>query len=183
MAILFYKKALYEDPQLDKGLYAVANLYLKEKKYNKALHYINKALEIDAENTTYWRSYAKINLHLNFYEEVVVAFSRCIALQDTSLEIWLGLCDVQCFLGDDEDALVTLIKASLLFENTAEIEYRMAGLYLKSKNKTKGEKHLQTAFEIDFEHHTILKELHPKIYASKIVQQLIYKFKSENEST
>ena len=83
----------------------------KQKKYNKALFYVNKALEIDENNTLYWRLFAEINLKLNCFEEVVIAFQRCIELEDYDLTIWIGLTDVLCYLGEFEEALKNLLKA------------------------------------------------------------------------
>lgn len=173
LALKYYKKALQEDPLLDKGWIAIANLHIKGKKYDKALFYVNKALEIDDQNTLYWRKYAEINLKLNYFEEAAKAFEQCILLQDLDLVIWVGLSDVLCFLGDYEDALTNLLKAKLYFDDFAEIEYRLASLYFKFKNYTKGTLHLKEALSIDFEYHTIIKELFPEVYKLQKVKDII----------
>jgi tetratricopeptide (TPR) repeat protein len=177
LAIQFYKKAVHEDPLLDKAWIAIANTYLENKKYQNALYYVKKAIEIDEQNTLYWRKYAEINLKLSFYEETIKAFQECLRLEDNDLIIWVGLCDTQSFIGDYEDALITLHKASVFYESFAEIEYRLCGLYFKFKNKEKGRIHLQKALEIDFEYHTILKELFPTVFKLSEVQTVIKNFK------
>ncbi|MGV8945457.1 MAG: tetratricopeptide repeat protein [Lutibacter sp.] len=173
----YYKKAVQEDPLLDKGWIAIANLYIKGKKYNKSLFYINKALEIDDQNTYYWRKYAEINLKLSYFEEAAIAFQQCILLKDSDLVIWIGLSDVLCFLGEFEDALTNLLKAKLFFNDFAEIEYRLASLYFKFKNYPKGTLHLKTALSIDFEYHSIIKELFPEVYKLQKVKDIIAQFK------
>jgi len=175
LAILFYKKALHEDPLLDKGWFAITNLYFKEEKYEKALYYINRAIEIDAQNTLYWKKYAQINLKLHFLEEVAIAFEHCILLHEVAIEIWIGLSDTLCFLGKYEEALLNLIKATSYFKDFTEIEYRLSGLYYTLNNFQKGEKHLNKALSINFKHHSILKELFPKVYATKEVQKMLKK--------
>jgi len=72
---------------------AIINLYIEEKNYRKALFYIDKAIEIDEENTLYWRKYAEVNLNLDLFEEAVNGFQQCILLKDYNLVIWLGLSD------------------------------------------------------------------------------------------
>ena len=177
LAIQFYKKAVHEDPLLDKGWIAITNLNVKEKKYSKALFYINKAIEIDEQNTVYWRKYAEINLKLSFFEEAVKAFERCLLLQDYELVIWIGLCDVLCFLGDYNDALTNLQRAKNYFKDFAEVEYRLSGLYFSLKNTKKGAEHLKKALEIDFEYHSIIRELFPKVYSKSEVTDIIANFK------
>lgn len=177
LAQKYYKKAAQEDPLLDKSWIAIANLYIEEKKYNKALFYVNKALEIDDQNTYYWRKYAEINLKLNYFEEAAIAFQQCILLKDSDLVIWVGLSDVLCFLGEFEDALTNLLKAKLFFNDFAEIEYRLASLYFKFKNYPKGTLHLKTALSLDFEYHSIIKELFPEVYKLQKVKDIIMQFK------
>lgn len=177
LAIQFYKKAVHEDPLLDKGWIVLTNLVMSQKKYNKALFYVNKAIEIDENNTLYWRKYAEINLKLNYFEESIEAFQRCILLKDYDLAIWVGLADVLCFLGDFEDALKNLLKAKTYFKDFSEIDYRLAGLYFNLKNNKKGEEHLQQALTVDFEDQSILKELFPVVYKMPIVKDLIDNFK------
>ena len=63
-AVKYFKKAVHEDPLLDKAWLLLTNLYLDEKEYQKAQYYISKALNIDDSNAMYWRKYAEINLSL-----------------------------------------------------------------------------------------------------------------------
>jgi tetratricopeptide (TPR) repeat protein len=177
LAVQYYKKAVHEDPLLDKAWIAIANTYIEKKKYEKALYFVKKAIEIDEQNTLYWRKYAKINLNLSFYEETIKAFLECLRLEDNDLVIWIGLCDTQSFIGDFEDALITLHKASVFYQNFAEIEYRLSGLYFKFKNEDKAKLHLQKALKIDFEYHIILKELFPDVFKLPEVQMVIKNFK------
>ena len=156
---------------------AIINLYIEEKNYRKALFYIDKAIEIDEENTLYWRKYAEVNLNLDLFEEAVNGFQQCILLKDYNLVIWLGLSDTLCFLGEYEDALTNLLKAKTYFKDFAEIEYRLSGLCFKFKNYKKGEAHLKAALFIDFEYQIILKELLPEVYKMQEVQDIINSFK------
>jgi len=177
LAIQFYKKAVHEDPLLDKGWVVLANLVLKQKKYNKALYYINKALEIDENNNIYWRIYADVNLKLNYFEEAIDAFQKCISLKDYDLIVWIGLADILCYLGDYEDAITNLIGAKLHFKDAVEIDYRLSALYFKFNNNEKAISHLKMALDIDFDYHTVIKELFPDVFAMKEVNDIVLKFK------
>ncbi len=178
LAIQYYKKAVHEDPLLDKAWLAIAELSIVNKNYYKALFYINKAIEIDEKNSLYWRKYAEINLKLNFFEEAVRAFQNCILLQDFDIAIWVGLSDVLCYLGDYKDALINLQKASKVFKDFAELEYRLSGIYFKFSNFSKGKKHLINALTIDFEYHNEIKDLFPEVYKKQEVLDIINDFKN-----
>ena len=177
LAVQYYKKAVHEDPLLDKGWIAITDLNLKEAKYNKALFHINKAIDIDENNALYWRKYAEINLKLSLYEEAIIGFKKCIELQDIDLVIWIGLSDVLYFIGEYGEALATLRKASDYFRDFAEIEYRMAGLFFLLNNHEKGIGFLNNGLRIDFEYHSIIKELFPEVFKLEMVKDIIYNFR------
>ncbi len=180
-AIKYYKKAVHEDPLLDKGWILLTNAYYNEKDYQKALFYIGKAIQIDENNALYWRKYADINLQLDFFEEAVRAFHRCIHLNDVAIEIYIGLADVLVFLGDFNDALSVLVKAKKTYRQFAEIEYRLCGLFYVLDNKEFSFIHFKNGLAIDVEYHTVLKELFPTVFEDANIQKIIANFKKATE--
>jgi tetratricopeptide (TPR) repeat protein len=50
---------------LDKGWIAITDFYVRQKNYQKALFYVNKALAIDNQNQLYWKRYATINKQMD----------------------------------------------------------------------------------------------------------------------
>lgn len=177
LALQYYKKAVHEDPLLDKGWLAITQLVFLKGDYNKALFFINKAIEIDDKNTLYWRKYAEINLKLNFFEEVVSAFQNCILLEDFDIIIWVGLSDVLCYLGDFEDALKHLLIAKKRFKDFCEIDYRLSCIYFQFKNYKKGKAYLVKALTLDYEYYVIIKDLFPEIFKLEEVTDIIDKFR------
>ncbi|MDT8346943.1 MAG: tetratricopeptide repeat protein, partial [Flavobacteriaceae bacterium] len=59
-AVTYFKKAVKDDPLLEAGWMALTGYYFDKHDYNKALYYINKALDIDFDNVKYWKQYAYI---------------------------------------------------------------------------------------------------------------------------
>jgi len=175
-AVQNYKKAVYEDPLLDKAWIAITSILIRDRNFTKALYYVNKALEIDDSNYKYWRSYAQINLNLGYYEEAINGFKNCISLQDYELVIWIGLADAQNLEGDYEEAIKTLKKARALFEDTAEIEYRLGGLNLRLQNLEKGAAHLSLALTLDYEYHNIIAGIFAEEFKIDFVQDMIERF-------
>lgn len=176
LALKYFKKTVREDPLLDKGWIALTDLYCEEKRYQKALYFINKAIIIDESNTLYWRKYAEINLKLDFFEEVIKAFQNCLEYNDTNLDIFIGLSDVLNFIGEFEDSLKVLIKGKREYPNHSEIEYRLGCLYIILGDDEKGIKYLNDGLTSDFEYHTIFKELFPAVFELSIVKEEVQKF-------
>jgi tetratricopeptide (TPR) repeat protein len=181
MAISFYKKAVHEDPLLDKGWILLTDAYYAQEDYQKALYYISKALKIDDNNALYWRKYSDINIKLNFYEEAIKGFESCLELKDESIDIFIALADVLLFIGDFNDALNVLFRAQKIYKDFAEIEYRLAGLFFVLSKKSYGMTHLINGMKIDYDYHTIVKELFPTVYDLENVQKLLGDYKKATE--
>jgi tetratricopeptide (TPR) repeat protein len=180
-AVSYYKKAVHEDPFLDKGWILLTNLYFNQEDYQQAAYYIAKALKIDEDNTLYWRRYSEINLKLSFFEEAVVGFKSCLNLGDTSPEIYLGLTDVYSFLGEFSDALKVLLQAQKMHKEYEEIEYRFVGLFFILGKDKYAFSHLITGMQIDYEYHLILKELYPTVFEDVAIQKLLKNYKKATE--
>lgn len=63
-AELYFKKTIEEDPQLDKGFYALAKFYYKDEKYHLALENIQKAIELSSDTVKFWTLLTKIYLEM-----------------------------------------------------------------------------------------------------------------------
>ncbi len=172
-AVTYYKKAVNEDPLLDKGWLLLTNLYQTDGQYQKALYYLAKALQIDEDNTVYWRTYAALNLKLNFYEETVKAFHKCLELGDNSIEVFVGLADVLLFLGEFDDALKIMVKAKNTYTQFAEIEYRLCGLFMLGNKEKYSLLHLKNGLAIDADYREIVNELYPTVFENEQVQTII----------
>mgnify|MGYP000595250795 CR=1 FL=1 len=180
-AIDFYKKSVHEDPFLDKGWILLTEAYYEQKDYQKALYYISKALKIDDYNVFYWRKYSDINIKLNCFKEGIKGLEKCLELNDCSLEIYTALSDLLMFVGDFKAAFEVLILAQDTYKNTAEIEYRLSGLSLVFNNEKEGLTHLLNGLKIDFNMHTILKDLFPSVLVNSKVKELLYNYKKAME--
>ncbi len=173
LAIKHYYKTVHEDPLLDKGWIAITNFYCKQGNYQKALYYINKALNIDSENVVYWKLYAQINKRLNFLEEAASGYKKTLQYGNYELDTWISCADVLIAIGEYRDAIFNLNQAQEFYPENAEITYRLAGLYFKVNDAEKGYFHLKNAFDLDQEYTFILDELFPKIANRKSIQNII----------
>ena len=173
LALEHYSKTVHEDPLLDKGWIAITDFYLRKRDYQKALYHINKAINIDSENVVYWKSYAKINNRLGFFEEAERGYRKTLELGNYELETWTNRADLLKKLGEFEAAIQNLFQAIEFYPENAEIEFRLAGLFLMRQAYDKGLFHLENALKIDKEFVIILDELFPSEYQSPLVQNAI----------
>ena len=178
-ALKYYNITVKEDPLLDKGWLALTNLYVKNKNYQKALYFINKAIQIDEQNPVYWSRYAEINLKLNLFEEAARGFRKCIELEDYALDIFTALVDILHFLGDHQDAVEVLLNARKLYKDFAEIEYRLAGLYLEMNHLKRGLHYLKSALNADADYLKVFADLYPLARKRPEVVAFIEKFNSK----
>jgi len=176
-ALKYFNKTVHEDPLLDKGWIAITDFYVRQKNFQKALYYVNKALAIDDQNRAYWKRFATINKAMNFYEEAELGYRKAVEFGDYQLDTWLFWVDILQFLGEFDNAVMTLLQASESFPEEYEIEYRLAGLYFMLNDVEKGTFHLSNGLRLNFNNHTMLEELFPTVWTIKKVQNLIKKHK------
>src|SRR6056297_383811 len=176
LALKHYKDCVHEDPLLDKGWIAITDFYIKKKNYQKALYYINKAINIDEENVLYWKRYAKINNRLKFFEEAEIGYKKSLELGNYELETWIRRCDILIDLGEFDTAIQNLNQALEFYPDTAEIEFRLAGLYFSHNEGEKAYFHLNKGLRLDAEYYIVIEELFPQIFNRKSVKQIINSF-------
>lgn len=178
LAVQHYYKTVQEDPLLDKGWISITNFYCKNNNYQKALYYINKAINIDAENVNYWKLYATINQNLNFLEEAERGFKRTLELGNYELETWISRGDILTELGEFQAAIYNFEQASEFYPELAEIEFRLSGLYFTLHKTTEGILHLNTALHLDKDSLFIIEDLFPRICKRKSIKEIITNFKN-----
>ncbi|MFJ1322076.1 tetratricopeptide repeat protein [Capnocytophaga canis] len=91
MAERYYLKAVHEDPQLSKAWVTLSDFYYKQKNYEKALKYINKALLIEDDNFHYWRRMGEICTIINDLKSSEYAFKQAIHYGDNSMSTFAHL--------------------------------------------------------------------------------------------
>uniref|UniRef100_UPI00404A744F tetratricopeptide repeat protein n=1 Tax=Gelidibacter sp. TaxID=2018083 RepID=UPI00404A744F len=181
LAIHYYYKTVHEDPLLDKGWIAITRYYVRQKNYQKALYYINKAINIDVDNVHYWKLYAQINHRLNFLEEAERGYKKALDLGNYELSTWLSRADILINLGEYEASALNLIQAAEFYPETADIEYRLAGIYYTLLEPEKGQYHLKNGLLLDAESDFIIEELFPLIASQKKVQDFISNSKKSSK--
>lgn len=178
LAVQHYYKTVEEDPLLDKGWIAITNFYNKAQNYQKALHYINKAINIDSENVIYWKYYAQINHRLNFLEEAERGYKKTLELGNYELQTWLSRSDILIQLGEYDAAQFNLDQTLEFYPENEEVMCRLAGIYFMQGKKDNALVYLNNALRTNVEFYIILEELFPAIYSLNVVQEIIEKYRN-----
>jgi len=173
MALQYYTKCVEQDGLLDKGWIAITDFHYKKKDYKKALYFIDKAINIDSENVLYWKRYAKINKKLQWFEEAEVGYRKALEFGNYEQNTWLTRCDILIKLGEFEGAINNLQQAAEFYPDSAEIEFRLAGLYYDTLKEDTGAFHLKNALDIEPEFLLILEEIFPHILEKISVKEII----------
>ena len=125
-------------------------------------------------------SFAQINFRLNFLEEAEHGYRRTLELGNYELDTWLCRADILIQLGEYDSAIVALHQAAEFYEESSEIEYRLAGLYYKLVQTNKGRYHLDNAYKFDPEYDFILTELFPELLKRNSVKEIMYRYKNSS---
>ena len=173
LAVQFFKKTIDEDALLDKGWIAITKFYMKRLNYQKALYYINKAVNIDGDNVLYWKLYATVNKRLNFLEEAERGYKRTLDLGNYEIETWLDRADILTSLGEFDAAIFNLIQATEFYPENAEIEYRLGGLYFSVHQTEEGRFHLKNAVRLNIDYSFIITELFPQLENRPLIKAII----------
>ena len=179
-ALKYFFNSVKEDPAFDKGWIQIAHFYFSKKDDLKALFYVNKAIDIDDENVSYWLFYSKTNHRLNYLEEAERGFKKTLELGGTSLDIWIQRGDVLIELGEIEAAKYNFVQALEYYPESEELEFRLSGLCFKLNDTEAGFAHLLNGLHINSEHIFIIEELFPDVYKSQNVIQFIESYKKSD---
>ncbi|MGY0407800.1 MAG: tetratricopeptide repeat protein [Polaribacter sp.] len=172
-AISYYKKAVHEDPLLDKGWVILSNLYFTQKKYKEASDCVAEVLKIDEDNAVYWAWFSEINLKRGFYEEVIIGLKNTIRLGNDLPRIRMSLADILCSLGKFKEALKVVFDAQKIHKEVAKIEYRLSGLFFILDKKKYAFEHLIKAMNINYKAKKGFKKIFPAVFKDTEIQKLL----------
>lgn len=145
LAVSFFLKAVHLEPNSERGWVGLVDLYLEKKNYRKAQHYIRQALKANGDTIDLWKKSALIHQHLKMTEEVIEAYQNMLDLGDFGWNTWIGCIDNCIAIGEWKKALEVSIKAKSFFNEEPELDYRIAGCYLKLNQKTEAYYFFQNA--------------------------------------
>ena len=181
LAKFYFYQTVHEDPLLDKGWLAITDFYIRKNNYERALYYVNKAINIDGENALYWKKCAKIHYALQNIDEADFSYKQAVDLGNYELDTWLNWAEVVRTNSDIDSAIQILIQGLQFYPEEAEIEYRMAGLYLMLSDSEQARFRFTNALKLDISKLAIFENAFPQYFNSIWTQNIISNIKKASE--
>ena len=102
-ASFFWQKALMMNPEFDKAHYNLANVLLKEKKYNTAIKEYKLAIKYKKDFPYYYYNLGCAYLGLKEYKEAKSAFEKAIRLKSDEANFYYNLAIALKNLNDNKN--------------------------------------------------------------------------------
>lgn len=102
-ASFFLQKSILMNPEFDKAHYNLANIYLKEKKYNSAIKEYKLAIKYKKDFPYYYYNLGCAHLGLKEYKEAKNAFKKAIQLKNDDANFHYNLALTYKNLGNEKE--------------------------------------------------------------------------------
>jgi len=143
-----YYKAINIDPYYADAYAGIAVVSEYQKKNHVAAFYIQKAIDLETNNSEFWYIYGDILANLEKYEEAINAFNKVIEIDETNEEIWLDISEA--YLNKDGlQKAIDFLNESLENQPTnQQINIRLSALLLKAGKIVEANEKLNIALTI-----------------------------------
>ncbi|MBS4043340.1 MAG: tetratricopeptide repeat protein [Chitinophagaceae bacterium] len=178
-----YKKAVHLNNEDARLHYKVANTYMLDGQWQKAVKHLEDALRLNRHSKEFNLAMGECKMQLNLFKEAITYFGSVVLHRPTNVSGWAAL--IRCMLKANmleqanERCIVALHQTNrkplILFLYTAT---------LFAQNKTKEALiQLENAMEIDHKFLKILIEMHPHILQNNQVLDIIARYKSKKRNS
>ena len=145
----YFDKVLQIDNEFEDAWYSKAVLAYELGKYVDAQYYVKKAIQLEDEEVDFWKLYATICRLLDFTDEAEKAYKKTLELDNNDPKIWIEYSKVNFGYSKIYKTINILSEANELFENNAEINFRLAGYLALINNFDAAMFHLKLALQQD----------------------------------
>jgi tetratricopeptide (TPR) repeat protein len=149
LGLKFLKKAIHEDPLLNKGWIALCTHFMQNKAYAKVLHYVRKAVKIDNTHVRYWRFYAQANKELGLLEEAHNGYESLVNLGNYEVQTWLDWASVLLEMQEYDKGIQALLQGLEFHPDNGRLHYMLAGFYMMQAKGNEASFFLKNAYAIN----------------------------------
>lgn len=173
LGVKYLKKAIHEDPLLDKGWLALCGYFMRKNAYAKVLHYIKKAVKIDNTHVRYWRLYAQANKALGLLEEANMAYERLVNLGNYEVQTWLDWAGVLLQLQEYGNGIKALRQGIEFHPENSQLHYMLAGFYMMQAKASEASFFLKNAYAINPKDLDVFYETFPSSRTQHLVKDTL----------
>ncbi|MFV0181096.1 tetratricopeptide repeat protein [Empedobacter falsenii] len=164
-ALKAYHIAIKEDPQLDKVWAKSAALYDKMGNLDEAEYYIQRAIELNDDNSEYYTNSTYYFLKQMKFEQALSSLVKLVELKPLVFNTWFAYVETLIAIGEYEQAIAVLLTGALKNFNRAEFFYQLSNVYYLIDEDRLGNEALRNALSMDitikkmmFENYPILQD-------------------------
>jgi len=173
-AIEYYDKVLAIDSEYEDAWYAKAVIAYEQGKLTDALFFLKKAINIEEEDPDFWHLTATICRKLDFTEEAEKAFRKTLELEQNNPKIWIEYSKINFGHSKIYKTINILSEANELFEDNAEINFRLAAYLALINNLNAALYHLKQGLKQDISKLPIFRAIYDK--TNDNIEDLIVQF-------
>ncbi|MBV6645413.1 MAG: tetratricopeptide repeat protein, partial [Cyclobacteriaceae bacterium] len=180
LATKYYRKATKIDQMYHEAWFGLGvSLSLQEKWY-EAIHFLDRALQIDSKNGLYWKAKADAEYRTGNIVSAMDAYVEACELDPADVQIWLDWSFVYFEQGDFENALAIVDGGLRELQDNADLMYRSV-VYLISQGKYKEAfNRLEMSLVLDFDAHEQLFEFFPNLQTQKALFKIIDQYRKND---
>lgn len=164
LALNAFQKSLRDDPQFYLSMMEQSYVYEELGGMKEALHFAKEAVSLNDNNLDYQKRLAYLYIDSGKFEESLACMKILIDFEPSRFYNWYAYSEVLMLIGDYEDAVVILKKATKM-HNRAELFYQLSNCYFHLNNQKEGRKALNIALELDQNLLEDMKQKYPFIKA------------------
>ncbi|MCG7279929.1 tetratricopeptide repeat protein [Chryseobacterium taklimakanense] len=147
-ALSSFQKSLIEDPQFYLAMMEQSYIYEEMGGMKEALHFAKEATNLNENNLDYQKRLAFLYIDSGKFEESLYCLKKLVDHEPNRFYNWYAYAEVIMLLGDYEDAVTTLLKATRKHKR-AELYYQLSNCYYHLREDEKGREALRKALELD----------------------------------
>lgn len=175
-AIAYYTKAVQEDDELDDAYHELALLSDEDEQWEQAIHYINRALELDPDNITYLFISADIHRRGGRLDEAVLFYETIEDAGVIDSKLYIDFAELLFDMCEFEKGMEKLYEGVRKQPEAPEMNLRLAGYLLLLEEHERGAYFLQKSLELEPGAKYWFTELFPKLRHNPVAHQILQKF-------
>lgn len=148
LALTSFQKSLRDDPQFYLSMMEQSYIYEEMGCMKEALHFAKEAISLNDNNLDYQKRLAFLYIDSGKFEESLSCMKTLVDYEPTRFYNWYAYSEVLMLIGDYEDAITILNKATKM-HNRAELFYQLSNCYFHLNNQKDGRKSLAVALALD----------------------------------
>ncbi len=165
-ALANYRKAVAKDEFLADGWLGIGIVLDYQGQHRECLSYVQKAIDLDADNADYWYVLAEVQEKLENFEAAKQAFERVLALEYADEDVWLDYSNLYFKQGVTERAVEVVLEGMAHHPDKSDLYYRLTAYLLGWGREKQALEMLQLALEFDPGNYNALLDYLPN--ASKL---------------